>query len=106
MDILARECPYPRGEGDIAGALYIPQLCQSTSSDGQILNSQDGGDSPVVSLLKSTTSAMVSRGCPSPTSFHILSKQAEAADFLHEANLNGGSLLQCWNMPLLSRVLH
>lgn len=60
-----------------------PWLGLVPGSDGQVLNSQDGGDSPVVSLFKSTTAAMVSSpGCPNPTSFHIMSKQAEAAGVL------------------------
>lgn len=48
--------------------------------DGQILHSQDGGDSPLVNLFKSATAAIVSNlGCPNPTSFYTMSKQAEAA---------------------------
>ncbi|KAJ1414662.1 Cytoplasmic FMR1-interacting [Sesbania bispinosa] len=72
-----------------------PWLGLLPGADGQILTSQDGGDSPVVSLFKSTATAMVSYpGCPSPTSFHIMSKQAEAADLLYKANLNTGSVLE------------
>ncbi|XP_030959576.1 protein PIR isoform X3 [Quercus lobata] len=49
--------------------------------DGQILYSQDGGDSPIVNLFKSATATIVSNpNCPHPTSFQTLSKQAEAAD--------------------------
>lgn len=60
-----------------------PWLGLLPGADGQIVTSQDGGDSPVVSLFKSTAAAMVSYpGCPSPTSFHIMSKQAEAAGLL------------------------
>ncbi|KAF1892241.1 hypothetical protein Lal_00036602 [Lupinus albus] len=72
-----------------------PWLGFLPGADGQILTSQDGGDSPVVSLFKSTAAAMVSYpGCPSPTSFQIMSKQAEAADLLYKANLNTGSVLE------------
>ncbi|KAG5056233.1 hypothetical protein JHK85_008743 [Glycine max] len=72
-----------------------PWLGLLPGADGQIATSQDGGDSPVVSLFKSTAAAMVSYpGCPSPTSFHIMSKQAEAADLLYKANLNTGSVLE------------
>ncbi|CAJ1961203.1 unnamed protein product [Sphenostylis stenocarpa] len=72
-----------------------PWLGLLPGGDGQIVTSQDGGDSPVVSLFKSTAAAMVSYpGCPSPTSFHIMSKQAEAADLLYKANLNTGSVLE------------
>ncbi|GAU13588.1 hypothetical protein TSUD_346920 [Trifolium subterraneum] len=71
-----------------------PWLGLLPGADGQILPSQDG-DSPVVGLFKSTAAAMVSYpGCPSPTSFHIMSKQAEAADLLYKANLNTGSVLE------------
>jgi cytoplasmic FMR1 interacting protein len=59
-----------------------PWLGLLPGADGQILPSQDG-DSPVVSLFKSTAAAMVSYpGCPSPNSFHIMSKQAEAAGMI------------------------
>ncbi|RYR02559.1 hypothetical protein Ahy_B06g081353 isoform B [Arachis hypogaea] len=72
-----------------------PWLGLLPGADGQILTTQDSGDSPVVSLFKSTAAAMVSYpGCPSPTSFHIMSKQAEAADLLYKANLNTGSVLE------------
>lgn len=63
--------------------------------DGQILQGQDCGDSPVVTLFKSATAAIVSNpGCLDPTSFHTLSKQAEAADLLCKANMNTGSVLE------------
>lgn len=48
--------------------------------DGQILHSQDGRDSPLVNLFKSSIAAIVSNpGCPNPSSFFTMSKQAEAA---------------------------
>lgn len=57
-----------------------PWLGLVPGADGQILYHQDGGDSPIVSLFKSATSAIVSiPGCPNPTSFYTMSKQAEAA---------------------------
>ncbi|KAL5835221.1 hypothetical protein ACOSQ4_014718 [Xanthoceras sorbifolium] len=63
--------------------------------DGQILHHQDGGDSPIVNLFKSATTAIVSiPGCPNPTSFYTMSKQAEAADLLYKANMNTGSVLE------------
>ncbi|KAK4596719.1 hypothetical protein RGQ29_014667 [Quercus rubra] len=63
--------------------------------DGQILYSQDGGDSPIVNLFKSATATIVSNpSCPHPTSFQTLSKQAEAADLLYKANMNTGSVLE------------
>lgn len=57
-----------------------PWLGFLPGADGQISYHQDGGDSPVVNLFKSATAAIVSNpGCPNPTSFHTMSKQAEAA---------------------------
>ncbi|KAK8541925.1 hypothetical protein V6N13_137495 [Hibiscus sabdariffa] len=72
-----------------------PWLGLVPGADGQILHSQNGGDSPVVNLFKSATSAMVlNPRCPNPTSFYTMSKQAEAADLLYKANLNTGSVLE------------
>ncbi|KAB2629927.1 protein PIR [Pyrus ussuriensis x Pyrus communis] len=72
-----------------------PWLGLLPGADGQILHSQDGGESPIVNLFKSATSVIVSNpGCRNPTSFHILSKQAEAADLLYKANMNTGSVLE------------
>lgn len=57
-----------------------PWLGLLPGADGQVLHSQDGGDSPIVSLFKSATAAILSNpACPSATSFNTLSKQAEAA---------------------------
>ncbi|KAJ6694042.1 hypothetical protein OIU85_004797 [Salix viminalis] len=53
------------------------------------------GDSPVVNLFKSATAAVMSNpGCPNPTSFYTMSKQAEAADLLYKANMNTGNVLE------------
>ncbi|MFQ6634964.1 hypothetical protein Gotur_010964 [Gossypium turneri] len=42
--------------------------------------SQNGGESPVVNLFKSSTAAIVSNPrCPNPTPFYSMSKQAEAS---------------------------
>ncbi|KAI5554644.1 hypothetical protein BDE02_19G028500 [Populus trichocarpa] len=72
-----------------------PWLGLFPGADGQILHSQDGGDSPVVNLFKSATAAIVSNpGCPNPTSFYTMSKQAEAADLLYKASMNTGSVLE------------
>ncbi|KAF3452390.1 hypothetical protein FNV43_RR02823 [Rhamnella rubrinervis] len=72
-----------------------PWLGLLPGADGQVLHSQDGGDSPIVSLFKSATAAIVSNPvCQNATSFNILSKQAEAADLLYKANLNTGSVLE------------
>lgn len=72
-----------------------PWLGFLPGADGQISYHQDGGDSPVVNLFKSATAAIVSNpGCPNPTPFHTMSKQAEAADLLYKANMNTGSVLE------------
>ncbi|KAJ4842204.1 hypothetical protein Tsubulata_005850 [Turnera subulata] len=72
-----------------------PWLGLIPGADGQILHSQDGADSPLVNLFKSATAAIVSNpGCPHPTSFYTMSKQAEAADLLYKANINTGSVLE------------
>lgn len=72
-----------------------PWLGLLPGADGQILNCQDGGDSPIVNLFKAATAAVVSnRSCPNRTSFHTISKQAEAADLLYKANMNTGSVLE------------
>ncbi|XP_055960933.1 protein PIR isoform X2 [Mercurialis annua] len=57
-----------------------PWLGLVPAADGQILHSQEGGDSPLVSIFKSSIAAIVSNpGCPNPSSFFTMSKQAEAA---------------------------
>ena len=48
-----------------------PWLGLISGVDGQVLQGQDSGDSPVVTLFTSATSAIVSNpGCLDPTSFH------------------------------------
>lgn len=72
-----------------------PWLGLIPGSDGQIMHSQDNGDSPIVTLFKLTTNAIVSDPrCPSPASFYTISKQAEAADLLYKANMNTGNVLE------------
>ncbi|PHT83702.1 hypothetical protein T459_12145 [Capsicum annuum] len=57
-----------------------PWLGLIPGADGQILHSQEEGDSPMVTLFKSATTATMSDpNCTSPTSFHTISRQAEAA---------------------------
>ncbi|KAL5699020.1 hypothetical protein ACHQM5_029980 [Ranunculus cassubicifolius] len=65
-----------------------PWLGLIPGNDGQILHSQESGDSPLVSLFKSAAIALNS------TSFHTMSKQSEAADLLYKANINAGSVLE------------
>ncbi|KAF9611083.1 hypothetical protein IFM89_026967 [Coptis chinensis] len=72
-----------------------PWLGLIPGNDGQILHSQDVGDSPLVSLFKSAAVAIDSYPrFSNPTSFHTMSKQAEAADVLYKANINAGSMLE------------
>ncbi|KAJ0553699.1 putative cytoplasmic FMR1-interacting, CYRIA/CYRIB, Rac1 binding domain-containing protein [Helianthus annuus] len=63
-------------------------------TDGQILQSQEDGNSPIVTLFKSATAATVSSNHVNPAPFYTMSKQAEAADLLYKANLNTGSVLE------------
>lgn len=72
-----------------------PWLGLIPSPDAHILHSKDGGESPVVAIFKSATAAIVSSpGCLNSTSFLTISKQAEAADLLYNANMNTGSVLE------------
>lgn len=60
-----------------------PWLGLIPSVDGQILQSQGAGDSPIVTLFKSATAVAVSTpGRSNPTSNYTISKQAEAAGVL------------------------
>lgn len=60
--------------------LTAPWLGLIPGTDGQILQSEEAGESPVVTLFKSTTAAIVSDpGCVNPKSFQTISRQAEAA---------------------------
>ncbi|GMH10367.1 hypothetical protein Nepgr_012208 [Nepenthes gracilis] len=72
-----------------------PWLGIIPGADGQIVQSQGEGESPIVDLFKSTISAVVSDSrCTNPNSFYTMSKQAEAADLLYKANMSTGSVLE------------
>ncbi|OVA02229.1 Cytoplasmic FMR1-interacting [Macleaya cordata] len=72
-----------------------PWLGLIPGADGQILHSQEVGDSPLVSLFKSAAAAIESYPkCSNPLPFYTISKQAEAADLLYKANINSGSVLE------------
>ncbi|KNA11936.1 hypothetical protein SOVF_130140 [Spinacia oleracea] len=89
LDIVLREVDTTRFMQLAPWLGFIP------GADGQILLSQGDGESPVVNLMKSTTTAIVSNpNCSNPTSFYTMSKQAEAADLLYKANMNTGSVLE------------
>ncbi|CAK9180102.1 unnamed protein product [Ilex paraguariensis] len=82
-----------------------PWLGLIPGADGQILQSQEVGDSPMVTLFKSATTSVVSdHSCSSPASFYCISKQAEAADLLYKANINTGSVLE-YALAFTSAVL-
>lgn len=89
LDIVLREVDTTRFMQLAPWLGFIP------GSDGQILQSQGEGESPMVNLMKSTTAAIVSNpNCSNHTSFYTMSKQAEAADLLYKANMNTGSVLE------------
>ncbi|CAI9755823.1 unnamed protein product [Fraxinus pennsylvanica] len=72
-----------------------PWLGLIPGADGQIMQSQDGEDSPVVTLFKSVASVTSSNLHFSNRSvFRVLSRQAEAADLLYKTNINAGSVLE------------
>ncbi|XP_057549982.1 protein PIR isoform X1 [Amaranthus tricolor] len=89
LDIVLREVDTKRFMQLAPWLGFIP------GTDGQIMLSQGDEESPLVNLLKSTTTAIVSNpNCSNPASFYTMSKQAEAADLLYKANLNTGSVLE------------
>ncbi|KAG8378307.1 hypothetical protein BUALT_Bualt08G0123800 [Buddleja alternifolia] len=67
-----------------------PWLGLIPGADGQFVPFQDGETSPIISLFKSVASANISN----PSSFRVLSRQAEAADLLYKSNINAGSVLE------------
>ncbi|KAK9087624.1 hypothetical protein Syun_030018 [Stephania yunnanensis] len=72
-----------------------PWLGLMPGPDGQVSQSQDDGDSPLISLFKSAAATIES--CPrrsNPSSFNTITKQAEAADLLYKANITTGSVLE------------
>ncbi|XP_051139424.1 protein PIR [Andrographis paniculata] len=72
-----------------------PWLGLIPGGDGQIVQYQDGEDSPIISLFKSVAAAIASNpGISNPLSFRVLSRQAEAADLLYKSNINAGSVLE------------
>lgn len=54
-----------------------PWLGLIPGADGQILQAQEGADSPIVTLFKSAT--VSNPGLSTQTAFYTISKQAEAA---------------------------
>ncbi|RRT72068.1 hypothetical protein B296_00029689 [Ensete ventricosum] len=65
----------------------------------------DTGVSPIVSLFKGITSSiMANPSCLNPSSFLIMSKQAEAADLLYKSKLSTGSVLE-YTLAFISAAL-
>ncbi|KAK3027143.1 hypothetical protein RJ639_041244 [Escallonia herrerae] len=84
-----------REEDTIHFMQTAPWLGLIPGADGQILESYEEGDSPVVNLFKSAIAATMSNPCRfNPSSLYNISKQAEAADLLYKANMNTGSVLE------------
>lgn len=75
--------------------LTAPWLGLIPGLDGQIVQSHDGEDSPIINLFKSVAAASVSNpSFSNPSSFRLLARQAEAADLLYKSNNNAGSVLE------------
>lgn len=75
-------------------------------SDGQIQQAlADDRNSPIVSLFKEATNAIIAHpSCLYPSSFLALSKQAEAADALYRKRIHSGSVLD-YTLDFLSKTL-
>ncbi|KAK4429686.1 protein PIR [Sesamum alatum] len=72
-----------------------PWLGLIPGADGQVVQFHDGEDSPIISLFKSVAAASISNpSFSNPSSFRVLSRQAEAADLLYKSNINAGSVLE------------
>ncbi|KAL0351445.1 UNVERIFIED_CONTAM: protein PIR [Sesamum calycinum] len=73
--------------------------------DGQVMQFHDGEDSPIISLFKSVAAASISNpSLSNPSSFRVLSRQAEAADLLYKSNINAGSVLE-YSLAFMSAAL-
>ncbi|KAL0438051.1 UNVERIFIED_CONTAM: protein PIR [Sesamum latifolium] len=73
--------------------------------DGQVVQFHDGEDSPIISLFKSVAAASISNpSFSNPSSFRVLSRQAEAADLLYKSNINAGSVLE-YSLAFMSAAL-
>ncbi|XP_068666012.1 protein PIR [Aristolochia californica] len=72
-----------------------PWLGLIPGTDEQVHQAQDSRNSPLVSLFKSATAAVLSNPeCSNRSSFFTISKQAEAADVLYRTNMHTGSILE------------
>lgn len=63
-------------------------------NDGQVKHAYSD-NTPFTTLLSAASNAVTSSPtCPNPSTFLVMSKQAEAASLLYKSNLNSGSVLE------------
>ncbi|KAL6902344.1 hypothetical protein ACP4OV_005220 [Aristida adscensionis] len=71
-----------------------PWLGLVPGNDGQV-KTACSDNTPFTTLLSAATNAVASSpACPNPSTFLVMSKQAEAASLLYKSNLNSGSVLE------------
>ncbi|RCV46586.1 hypothetical protein SETIT_9G543000v2 [Setaria italica] len=71
-----------------------PWLGLVPGNDGQVKHAYSD-NTPFTTLLNAATNAVTSSpACPNPSTFLVMSKQAEAASLLYKSNLNSGSVLE------------
>jgi cytoplasmic FMR1 interacting protein len=71
-----------------------PWLGLVPGNDGQVKHAYSDS-TPFTILLSAATNAVTSSpACPNPSTFLVMSKQAEAASLLYKSNLNSGSVLE------------
>ncbi|CAD6209520.1 unnamed protein product [Miscanthus lutarioriparius] len=71
-----------------------PWLGLVPENDGQVKHAYSD-NTPFTTLLSAATNAVTSSpACPNPSTFLVMSKQAEAASLLYKSNLNSGSVLE------------
>ncbi|KAM3315906.1 hypothetical protein ACQJBY_034185 [Aegilops geniculata] len=71
-----------------------PWLGLVPGNDGQVKHAYSD-NTPFTTLLSAATSAVASSpACANPSSYLVMSKQAEAASLLYKSNLNSGSVLE------------
>lgn len=71
-----------------------PWLGLVPGNDGQVKQA-NSDNTPFTTLLSAATNAVASSpACSNPSSFLVMSKQAEAASLLYKSNLNSGSVLE------------
>ncbi|XP_078441899.1 transcription activator [Wolffia australiana] len=83
-----------------------PWLGLVPGQEGQIEQIQDTKDSPLIDLVKTATSAIISSKKESPDAsyFNSMSRHAEAADLLYRSSINSGNVLE-YALAFTSAVL-